>query len=235
MHYDGLLTCEHASNAVPRQFRSLFAKESSLLKTHRGYDIGAKEYASFLSKETSWPLFCGDYSRLLVDLNRSSRIFSHVTRSLGTSIHQQIALLYYDPFRAKVQQWVRQKVASGSGVVHLSCHSFTPVLENSVRKMDLGILYDPHRPLEKALAKELQRRLSGQTSMHICCNAPYKGISDGHVSALRKLFSKDQYIGIEVEVNQALFTPKKLELWRHVWLPRFVEVLLQVYRDLEGL
>jgi predicted N-formylglutamate amidohydrolase len=110
-------------------------------------------------------------------------------------------------------------------VIHISCHSFTPVLGKVERKMDLGILYDPRRALEKAFADTLRRELCEQTAMRVRCNAPYRGVSDGHVTALRQLFSRDQYVGIELEVNQSLYVPIKSQVWQHAWLPRLIEIV----------
>ena len=220
-----LLTCEHASNAVPKGLRSLFSKETPLLTTHRGYDIGGKEYAQALAAATRWPLFCGSYTRLLVDLNRATRIFSPFLKGLDQRTKDQILKTYYDPFRSKVLDFVRKEIALGKCVIHLSCHTFTPVFNGVVRPMDLGILYDPRRGREKELAEEITRILETQTSMRIRANAPYKGMSDGHVTALRKLFPKDRYVGLEIEVNQSLFCSSRSELWKHVWLPRLIETL----------
>ena len=222
-----LLTCEHASNAVPRSLRPLFSKQASLLTTHRGYDIGGKEYAQALADATRWPLFCGSYTRLLVDLNRATRIFPPFLKGLDQNTKKQILKTYYEPFRTKVLNFVRNEIASGKCVIHLSCHTFTPVFNEVVRPMDLGVLYDPRRCREKEIAEEVLRALEEQTSMRLRANAPYKGVSDGHVTALRKLFPEKRYVGLEIEVNQSLFSSPRSGLWKYVWLPRLIEALVQ--------
>jgi hypothetical protein len=35
-------------------------------------------------------------------------------------------------------------------------------------------------------------------------NYPYRGTSDGFTAALRKRYAEDSYLGLEIEVNQAL-------------------------------
>jgi len=202
-----LLTCEHASNAVPKRLVPPIPKR--LLESHRGYDIGAKEYACAMARATGWPIFCGSVTRLVVDLNRSADVENR----------------YYRPFRSKVLSWVRRRVDSGDRVIHLSCHSFTPVLNGVVRSMDMGVLYDPSRKREKAFAEGIIRVLRDETSMRIRANAPYKGVSEGHTTALRKLFSPESYLGLELEVNQSLFYQPRKELWMYVWLPRLIEAI----------
>lgn len=89
-------------------------------------------------------------------------------------------------------------------VIHLAAHSFTPELDGKVRKMDIGLLYDPSRRTEKTLAsawrKELRQTLP---RVRVQLNAPYRGISDGLPTALRRKFD-EHYLGFEVEFNQAL-------------------------------
>jgi predicted N-formylglutamate amidohydrolase len=228
MNHYWILTCEHASNVIPARFVELFAKKGALLETHRGYDIGARHYAMAIARALECPLVCGHFTRLLVDLNRSSdssQVFSPITKDLDQSTRREILSRYYTPFRTKVRQLVEQKVSSGVCVIHISCHTFTPILGKSERKMDLGVLYDPHRVFEKSIAKTIRQKLKAETSMCVRCNAPYRGASDGHVTGLRKLFSPDQYVGIELEVNQALYVPIKSQLWQDAWLPILVEIL----------
>jgi hypothetical protein len=91
--------------------------------------------------------------------------------------------------------------------------------------MDLGILYDPHRADEKSMSLSLRHELAAHSSMRIRLNAPYKGVSDGHVTELRRLFSPDRYVGIELEINQSLYVPIKTQVWQDAWLPCLVDSL----------
>lgn len=223
-----LLTCEHASNRVPRRYLPLFASQRHFLESHCGYDIGAKDSAQTIANALSWPLICGSTTRLLVDLNRSlghPSLFSPITRSLDQRTRQVILDRYYHPYRQRVLDLIEEKTASGYCVIHFSCHSFTPVFHSVERRMDLGILYDPTRLLEKHLAHVIRNSLCEETSMKVRLNAPYKGISDGFVASLRRAFSGDQYVGLEIEINQSLYLPIKSPLWQHAWLPRLVEAL----------
>ncbi len=45
-----ILSCEHASKAVPPDFRHLFKQHEAVLETHRGIDLGAGEIAHHLSE-----------------------------------------------------------------------------------------------------------------------------------------------------------------------------------------
>lgn len=226
-----VITCEHASNALPKKFTSLVPKTE--LQSHKGFDLGAKEYASLLAQELSGTFFCATYSRLLIDLNRSEgnpALFSQFTKTLSPSEKSRLLTTYYRPFRKRVEEFIRKKFSQGAFVIHLACHSFTPELHGNVRDMDVGILYDPKKVRERECGRVLRRELRKNSSMSIRCNAPYRGTSDGHTSALRLLFSQEKYIGIEIEVNQRLFSKNYNDLWSHLWLP----LLVQACRALES-
>ena len=179
----------------------------------------------FSSAATGWPLFCGLYTRLLVDLNRSTRLFH--SKGQDGATREYIKQTYYQPFRSEVLGWIRRQISSGKRVIHISCHSFTPVLHGIVRPMDMGLLYDPQRKREREFAEKIIQKLRSETSMSVRANAPYKGVSDGHAAALRKQFSGTKYVGLEIEVNQSMFGPTRRELWRHVCLLRLIEALTQ--------
>ncbi len=203
-----ILTCEHASAKVPRDLQYLFANHLQIFKTHQAYDIGALAVARDLSGLTRAPLHCGSMSRLVVDLNRSqnnSGLFSRFTRQVTEHQRQQILNKFYLPYRSSVERTVASSIGRKHLVAHISVHSFTPVLKVKERVTDLSVLYDPARFGEKILAgawvKELKKRFP---SLRIHRNTPYKGISDGFTRHLRTIHRANQYLGLELEMNQKI-------------------------------
>lgn len=200
-----LLTCEHGGNEVPIAYQSLFQGHQEVLKSHAGYDIGALE----LFKELE-PLadisFYSETSRLLVELNRSlhhKKLFSDFTRDLSDGDKNFILKNYYYPYRDKVEQLVHDFVMAGRRVLHISVHSFTPVLNGEERQADIGLLYDPKRKGEQNFCREWGKALIKQApNLLVRNNYPYLGIADGFPTYLRKRFKDEEYLGIELEVNQ---------------------------------
>jgi predicted N-formylglutamate amidohydrolase len=89
--------------------------------------------------------------------------------------------------------------------VHLAVHSFTPVWDGVPRPVDIGLLYDPGRASERALAQALERALRARLpALRVRRNQPYRGVSDGLPTALRRTRSPAAYAGLELEVSQAL-------------------------------
>ena len=89
-------------------------------------------------------------------------------------------------------------------MLHLSIHSFTPVLHGQTRNADIGLLYDPGRAGERRLAVAWQKALRKRVpSLRVRRNYPYLGKADGFTTHLRRRFPR-AYLGLELEVNQAL-------------------------------
>jgi len=212
-----VITCEHGGNIIPKQFTGLFRNSRKLLESHRGHDPGAIDLAKKLSQGLKAPLYYSRISRLLIDLNRSPHNpdrFSEVTLGLGADEKTVIQKLYYHPYRTEVKSALLKYIGKGAQVLHLSVHTFTPVLHGKVRRADLGFLYDPSRKKETAFCILWQRVIRKiRPGLQTRRNYPYRGTSDGFTAYLRDFFPEDSYLGIELEINQ-----KFLSEDRKTWL-----------------
>ncbi len=224
-----LITCEHGGNRIPTRYRRLFAGAEELLQTHRGYDAGALAVARELAKALDAPLFFSTTSRLLIDLNRSAghpRLYSEATRNTPDKVRKEILEGYYLPYRNKIEAEIAQSIARGRRVIHVASHSFTPVLDGTVRNADIGLLYDPARNGEVELCRRWQARLRVLApNLKIRRNYPYAGKSDGLTAYLRRRFPAGAYAGIELEINQK-HVFKGGRQWRDV-RGRVIEALCQ--------
>jgi predicted N-formylglutamate amidohydrolase len=205
-----LITCEHGGNRIPPSYLGCFAGQQALLQSHRGYDPGALAMARELARALAAPLLYSTISRLLVDLNRSPahpRLHAEPIRALPDAVRADIVRKHYLPFRSRAERAIRRAIEDGGRVIHLSSHSFTPVLDGVVRQADVGLLYDPARPGEAALCREWQACLGHRApGLRVRRNYPYTGKSDGLTAYLRRRFAADRYLGIELEINQLIVT-----------------------------
>ena len=201
-----LITCEHGGNRIPSRYRHLFPGCEALLKSHRGYDAGALAMARDLAGVLAAPLFFSTVSRLLVDLNRSighPRLYSEFTRCAPSALRREILERYYLPYRSRAEADIAESVARGGRVIHISSHSFTPVLDGEVRKADIGLLYDPARSGELELCERWQASLKALLpGLKVRRNYPYAGKADGLTAYLRRRFQPGDYAGVELEINQ---------------------------------
>jgi predicted N-formylglutamate amidohydrolase len=208
-----IITCEHAGNQVPESYYHIFRDIKEVVESHRGWDPGALEIARFLALECSAPLFSCETTRLLIETNRSLdnyQLYSEYSRQLFETEHEQILQQFYYPYRNGVEE-VISKISKPA--LHLSIHTFTPVLNDLVRPVDIGILFDPGRKTESDFCKKLLDGMEQNLPFfNIRLNEPYKGTDDGFTTYLRTKFSGNEYLGIEIEVNQKYIGTEKWEM-----------------------
>ena len=201
-----LITCEHGGNRIPQRYRPLFRGFESMLHSHRGYDRGAISMAKELASALDAPMFAGTTSRLLVDLNRyvgHPHLYSEVIWCASAAVRREILERHFLPYRNKVESAIADAIHHGSRVIHISSHSFTPVLDGQVRTADIGLLYDPSRPSERELCGRWQASLKTLApGLVVRRNYPYTGNSAGFTAHLRRKFPDSNYVGIELEINQ---------------------------------
>lgn len=208
-----LLTCEHAGNRIPPEHRDRFRGAGRTLRSHRGWDPGALDLANELGRRLRQPVRAVTWSRLLVEANRSPtnpRLWSSYTSDLPPEAKQAILERYWWPHRQGVADAVDAAIAAGERVVHVAVHSFTPVYDGAVRNADVGLLYDPARPAERELAERWAELLRARApDLRVRRNYPYRGAADGLARWLRKRSSQDDYVGLELEVNQGLLSGRR--------------------------
>ena len=200
-----IVTCEHGGNRVPAAYSPLFRRHQRLLNSHRGYDPGSLELARACARRLKAPLHFATVTSLLVELNRSIKhrsLFSVVTKSLSATEREVLLEEHYWPHLRKIEAEMAGAIADGRRVLHLSMHTFTPQLDGQVRKADIGLLYDPRRPWEVEICAELRQSLrQRRPDLVVRRNYPYQGKADGLTTTLRRKWTADAYVGIEIEVN----------------------------------
>jgi len=213
-----VVTCEHASAAVPAGVD--LGVDPSILSSHVGWDPGALEVAQTVSERLGVALHAGRYTRLYVDLNRAEGSGGVIpTRSFGVDIpgNRDLAggerdrrLIEHRTYRAAVDRAVARAVAMG-GCLHLAVHSFAAEVEGNLRPYDCGVLFDPDRPQESAVARQILAALAA-IGLAARANEPYLGTDDGLTTWLRGRYGDGTYAGLEIEVAQALTPARRTPL-----------------------
>ncbi|MCF7922112.1 MAG: N-formylglutamate amidohydrolase [Candidatus Marinimicrobia bacterium] len=227
-----IISCEHGGHQIPEPYQSLFENHQEVLQSHRGWDAGALDLAQHLQQEFSAVFHFTETSRLLVDCNRSmgdTALFSEITRDIPEIQQQEILRTCYFAHRNPIEQQVQEWIRAGNLVFHVAVHSFTQVLNGRTRSSDIGLLFDPRRPLEKQFADIWRRQLSrGFSGWKIHHNLPYRGVSDGLPTFLRSQFDAAHYVGFEFELNQ-----KHVGASVHEWNQIKQSILMSVSQSLE--
>src|SRR5690606_4145681 len=203
-----VVSCEHGGRCVPDEYRALFAgaEAERALDSHRGCDDGAADVARALAERVGAALFIAETTRLFVDLNRSighPRLFSEITRGLDAAGRGGCAARSCRPSRDGVAG-APGGAARGGPVLHGSGRTFRPVLGGEGRRAGVALLFDPRRAGEARFAGVWRDALRGELPVGTVVrrNYPYRGVSDGFTTWLRKRFAADAYLGLELEVNQ---------------------------------
>ena len=139
---DVLIVGDHASNRVPPDID--LGIDRALLSTHIGWDIGVASLAQAIGA----PLFLGNVSRLVIDLNRDPGDPGIVPQSSdGHDIpgnHGDTSdrvVLYWQPYHDELAA----RIERTQPVLLVSLHSFTPTLRSKpddARPWEIGILYN---------------------------------------------------------------------------------------------
>lgn len=205
-----VITAEHAGRTVPAAYRHLFESPAAraALDSHRGWDPGSLEIAEAMADRMGAPLVVQRVTRLLVECNRSighHQLWSDFSRDLSGDEKERVLRDVWYPHRDAVRTAITSR--QPGLVVHVGVHSFTPVWRGRRRSTDIGILFDPSRAAEAHLALAWQRALQrdpATSGLTVHRNRPYRGWTDGLVTALRAELPESRYVGFEVELSQGL-------------------------------
>ncbi|MCM2436077.1 MULTISPECIES: N-formylglutamate amidohydrolase [Rhizobium/Agrobacterium group] len=177
---DIVLVCEHASNFIPSEYSQLGLSDDDVQR-HIGWDIGAGEVTRLLAKGLGAAAFLGNYSRLLIDLNRPlGAIDSIPEQSEGTVIPGNCTIsarerglraeLLFVPFHNALSAYLTQRKQLHRTTRLLTIHSFTPVYQGVIRPWDAGVLYASAREF----AQRVLTGLKDATAFNIVFNEPYR-------------------------------------------------------------
>jgi predicted N-formylglutamate amidohydrolase len=199
-----VLTCEHASCAVPAEYDDL-GLDPEQLQGHIGWDIGARQVTEALASSFNATAVLAGVSRLLIDCNRD--LADHdliVSESHGTNVpgnrhldgaeRDRRSREFYTPYHEAIDSVLAQKSAS----FLLSVHSFTPLLNGRERRFDVGVLFDAYSTQAERLGEALARG-----GLRVRYNQPYSGL-DGLIFSVQLHGSRHHTPYLEIEINNRL-------------------------------
>lgn len=198
------ITCEHGGSFIPEKYLTYFKNKQKELASHKGYDLGALSIYNRLLVQADFYTH-SETSRLLIELNRSlhhPNLFSNASLKLTVKEKEKLIDNYYLEYRNRVEAVFKSWNEENEPIIHLSIHSFTPILNNEIRNADIGLLYDSTKKEEQKFCKTLKIELKKiSPELKVRMNYPYLGKADGFTTYLRKKIPSN-YIGVEIEINQ---------------------------------
>lgn len=200
-----MVTCEHASNAVPAELNQLGLSDAQLL-THIAIDIGAAQLAAALRDRLNACLIRARYSRLLVDLNRYSddpsvvlEVSDEVVVPSNAGLDQaeisQRIQRYHTPYHTALSEKLDDLQAHNKKVDMLFVHSFTPQMGGVTRPWHVGLLFHDDGANARAMATALER----ETDYVVGMNEPYSAVEPRSYALFEHAVKRDLgYLVIEV-------------------------------------
>lgn len=219
---DLLISCEHGGYDIPSAYQKYFEKHKAKLRTHAGWDPGSLELAKYFNNNLQATFFYSTISRLLIEQNRTlthPELFSEISQDFTEVQKNKLKQEVYLPYLNQLEQFIENKRQAKHSVLHLSVHSFTPVLAGVRRDAEIGILFDPASESEQHYAQLWMHSIQEKMPhWSIKFNYPYLGTDDGLTSYFRTKFAQN-YAGIELEVNNRLFTDYSFERLGTILMP----------------
>lgn len=224
-----LISCEHGSNKVPAKYMHLFGEKKLLLKTPQAYEVGALKIAEFIQDKLNCDLVTAKVSRLLIDCDHGlhhRNCFSKYSKKLSLEEKGELIDTYYHPYHNTIKKKIIAHIEKEQQVLHLSIHTFQPILKRILLNTAVGVLYHPHRHAEKEVSRIIHSLLLQQTpSYKTRMNYPFSGKNDFVLQSFRKQFEEKDYLGIKLDINQALLSSD-------AELEQMSDVLVQVFKEL---
>ena len=174
-----LLTCDHASNAIPRALGDL-GLPSAAQRQHIAWDIGAAAVTRLLAEALDAPALLTGYSRLVIDCNRdpgdptsipavSDGVAVPGNRNLPEAARAARHAACFRPYHSAIAARLDALLAAGTPPALLSIHSFTPVMAGVARPWHIGILWDK----DGRIPQPLLAALRADPAITVGDNQPY--------------------------------------------------------------
>ena len=229
-----LITCDHASNAVPDWVGGgdlgIAAQD---MARHIAWDVGAWGLAQELGRLLDSPVIGSCFSRLVIDPNRGEDDPTLVMRlsdgavvpgnkNIDQSEIDRRIRRFYRPYDRAIKAALSASLEAGVRPIIISMHSFTPVWRGKPRPWHAGIL----RAKDGRLSEALIGALRSDPALVVGDNEPYNGALKGDVidrHALAHGFSNTL-----IEIRQDLIADAK---GVDAWADRLARVMRPILAD----
>jgi len=211
-----LVTCDHASNAVPAEVGGTLGLSEGEMGRHIAWDIGAAGVTRHLAALLGAPAILTRFSRLVIDPNRGEddptlvmKLYDGTivpgNRAVGEAETRRRLDLFHRPYHAAVERLARRR----DDTILAAIHSFTPrLIGRNPRPWHVGILHAE----DGRLALPLLRRLMAESDLCIGDNEPYSGRLDGDSMDRHGIRRGRPHVLIEIR-HDLIATPDGQRAW----------------------
>ncbi len=222
-----LVTCDHASNAVPDFVNGgTLGLAAGDMARHIAYDVGAAGVARELARRLDAPYIGANFSRLVIDPNRGEddptllmKLYDGTVipgnRHAGPVELEQRLNRLYRPYHTALAQLAARR----DDTVIIAVHSFTPQLQGRPpRPWHVGVLF----AADERLSRPLIARLRQEPGLCVGENEPYGGHLPGDSIARHAIAYQRPNVLIELR-NDLIKTDKEQVAWARRLAPMIEE------------
>jgi predicted N-formylglutamate amidohydrolase len=204
-----LVTCEHASRALPADADLGVAE--ALLESHWGWDRWAEDVLLRFAPGLGITTLSARLSRLLIDVNRgveddtlirSACGDAGIPGNVGLSQEEIRARIerFHTPYHDAVDQELQALVSRcrRERVLFFTFHSFSPEFGEQNRDFDVGVLFDSHEDLAAGVKRAL-----ATAGLRTRLNEPYSGYR-GEIYSAAVHGEAHEVAYFEIELNQGV-------------------------------
>lgn len=233
---DFVIVVDHAGARIPRRLNSL-GLPASELRRHIAWDIGALGVARQMAAALDAPLIAQNYSRLVIDCNRSPEVESSIPSvSESTEIPGNSSVSaaeaaarraeIFDPYHDRVRALLDERAAAGRFTILVAQHTMTNIYHGVHRKMHAAVLYNRDRRFAGLVLDSLRR----ERGMIIGDNEPYF-VSDDTDYTIPRHGEARGLPHVEIEIRQDLVSD---ESGQTEWAQRITRALEEAARELRA-
>jgi predicted N-formylglutamate amidohydrolase len=231
-----LLTCDHASNAMPRSLESLGLTEAELGR-HIGWDIGAAAVTRRLAPLLDTPALLSGFSRLVIDCNRDPGDATSIPETaddvdipgnhgVSSAAREARKRDIFDPYHAAIAAWLEAKLTTGALPALVSIHSFTPELHGVARPWHVGVLWDA----DPRIPVPLLAALRADPALVVGDNQPYSAREPAGYTVRHHAVSRS-LPHVAIELRQDLIEGQDgAERWARLLARAFQPILTEICR-----
>ena len=221
-----VIAVDHAGRRMPRRLGSLGLPRAEL-ERHTAWDLGALAVAMRVSAALDAPLVAQEYSRLVIDCNRTPGSETSIPTmaeslavpgNIGLSDDEIAArrLEIFEPYHARLRALLRARQAAQRPTFLVTQHTMTDVLKGARRQMHAAVLYEHDRRLAGVVLEMLRR----DEKLLIAENEPYL-VQLTHYTVPHHAESHGLPY-VELEIRQDLVAE---EAGRAAWAQRIAQAL----------
>ncbi|MBW2999708.1 N-formylglutamate amidohydrolase [Candidatus Woesearchaeota archaeon] len=207
------ISCEHAGKKIPKKYGFLGVKKEVIVKNPDYYDVGAEDIARIIAKKFNAKCVLSNYSRLLINLNRSLNNPDLIPSApYGMDIplnkkNKKQRLKYYYPYHKRVKKEIEELKKIHKRIYYFCIHTFCgTVKDRRNRKVQIGLLYRYKKDLD--FCRKVKKLLEKKTNFIVKINEPYSAFETAGL--VMNSYGKSEKVRcIEFEVNDKLLQNKK--------------------------